>query len=105
MTKKPFVRPDRASVSEDEDDKPLVQPTSRTELIKEKRELVAESSMPTTLRKERTTYLDLPGKVYNSWKPRPDRFARERITSGRGWRSHLLGIMDQPKLETQPLDF
>ena len=50
---KPFVRPDRASVCEDEDDQLLAQPESRTEMMKEKRELVEERSMPTPLRKRK----------------------------------------------------
>ena len=48
---KPLVRPDRASASED--DNPLLQSTSRTELIKEKRESAAERSVPTPLRKRK----------------------------------------------------
>ena len=46
---KPLVRPDRASVSEDEDDNLLVQPSSRKEPLKEKREPAAERSIPTPL--------------------------------------------------------
>ena len=38
----PLVRSDRAADSEDEDDKPLVQPSSRKEPVKEKRESAAE---------------------------------------------------------------
>ena len=47
---KPLVHPDRSIVSEDEDDEPLVRPSSRTELIKEKRESAAERGIPTPLR-------------------------------------------------------
>ena len=46
---KPLVRSDRATASEDEDDKPLVQPASRKEPVKEKRESAAERRTPAQL--------------------------------------------------------
>ena len=54
LTVKKCVNPVHSpKLGEDDDDKPLAQPESRTELIKEKRELVAERSMPTPLRKRK----------------------------------------------------
>ena len=53
MTIKPLVRPDRSFVSEDEDDEPLVQPSSRKEPAKEKREAAAERSIPAPLRRRK----------------------------------------------------
>ena len=48
---KPLVCPDRTAVSEDEDDKHLVQPASREELVK--RESAAERRVPAQLRRRK----------------------------------------------------
>ena len=50
---KPLVRSDRAADSEDEDDKPQVQPSSRKEVVKEKRESAAERRTPADYSKEK----------------------------------------------------
>ena len=49
----PFVSPDSTAVSEDEDDKFLVQAASRKELVKEKRESAAERRTPSPLRRRK----------------------------------------------------
>ena len=46
-----LLRPDRTAVSEDKDDKPLVQLASRKEPVEEKRESTAERRIPAQLRR------------------------------------------------------
>ena len=48
-----LVCPKRITVSEDEDDEPLVRPSSRKEPVKEKREAAAERRTPTPLRRRK----------------------------------------------------
>ena len=48
---KRLVRPDRPTVSADEDDKPLVQTASRKELVEEKRESTAHRRVPALVRR------------------------------------------------------
>ena len=49
----PLVCSDRTADSEDEDDQPLVQPASRNEPVKEKRESAAERRNPDSYEEER----------------------------------------------------